>query len=176
MKDIAQRALDTAAASGATYADVRVIDYHQRYLAAKNGQASGVRESESMGIGIRVIAGGAWGFTATDDLSAAAVDRSAAQAVEVAKVSALANKEDIQLAPEDRRIDHWESPCLIDPFAVPVSACLDLLLKVDAELRRVPGITLAESSMDFRRIEESFHSSLGSEIHQIRTQTGVGYC
>src|SRR5271169_6411502 len=103
MKDIAKRALDTAAASGATYADVRVIDYHQRYLAAKNGQASGVRESESMGLGIRVIAGGAWGFAATDDLTNGSIDRAAAQAVEVARASAMAKKNDVQLAPEDRR-------------------------------------------------------------------------
>ena len=90
MKDLAQLALDTAVASGATYADVRVVDYHQRYLAAKNGQASGVRESESMGLGIRVIANGSWGFAATDDLTGGSIDRTAAQAVEVARASALA--------------------------------------------------------------------------------------
>ncbi len=176
MKGLAQRALDTAVASGASYADVRVVDYHQRYLAAKNGQASGVRESESMGLGIRVIADGSWGFAATDDLTNGSIDRTAADAVEVARASALAKKQDVQLAPEDRRAGHWESPCRIDPFTVPVSTCLDLLLKVDAELRRVTGVTLAEGSMDFRRIEQWFASTLGSELHQVRTQTGVGYC
>ena len=175
MKDFAQRSLDTAMASGATYADVRVIDQRQRYLSAKNGQASGVRDFESLGLGVRVIANGAWGFASTDDLSAASIDRTAAHAVEVARASALAKKHDVQLAPEERAVDHWESACRIDPFSVPVSACLDLLLKVDAELRRVPGVTLAEGSMDFRRIDQLFLSSLGSDIRQVRTQTGVGY-
>jgi TldD protein len=175
MKDSAQRALDTAVASGATYADVRVIEVRQRYLATKNGQPAQVRDSESFGLGIRVVAAGAWGFASTDDLSSESVNRTAAGAVEIARASALAKKRDVELAREERAIDHWESPCRIDPFSVPVSACLDLLLKVDAELRRVPGVTLAEGSMDFRRIDQHFFSSLGSDIRQIRTQTGVGY-
>ncbi|HUI44308.1 MAG TPA: TldD/PmbA family protein [Terriglobia bacterium] len=175
MKAAAQRALDTAVAQGAAYADVRAIELRNRYLSTKNGQASGVREMESLGMGVRAVADGAWGFAATDDLSREALDRCAAEAVAVARASALAKKRDVQLAPEDRVVDRWENECRIDPFRVPVTGCLDLLLKVDAELRRVPGVTLAEGAMDFRRIDQWFVSSLGSEIHQVRTQTGAGY-
>jgi TldD protein len=175
MRDSAQRALDTAVARGATYADVRVVDQHQRYLATKNGQASGVRDSESLGIGVRVIAEGAWGFASSDDLSREAVDRTAGRAVELARASALAKQHDVQLAPEAAVVDRWQSPCAIDPFAVAVSTCLELLLKIDAELRRVRGVTLAEAAMDFRRMEQLFLSSAGSDIYQVRTQTGAGY-
>jgi TldD protein len=175
MRDSAQRALDTAVALGATYADVRVIDQHQRYLSTKNGQASGVRDSESLGIGVRVISSGAWGFASSDDLSREAVDRTSARAVELAGASALAKRHDVQLAPEDPVVDRWQSSCAIDPFTISVSACLDLLLQVDSELRRVPGVTLAEGALDFRRIEQLFLSSAGSDIYQLRTQTGVGY-
>jgi len=175
MKDFAQRALDTAVASGATYADVRAIDYRQRYFSTKNGQSSGVRDFESQGVGIRVIADGAWGFASTDDLTRDGVDRCAAHAVAIARASALAKRHDVKLAPEERVIDYWESVCQIDPFKMPVSVCLDLLLKIDAELRSVKGVTLAEGSMDFRRSDQLFLSSAGSEIRQIRTQTGVGY-
>ena len=175
MRDSAHRALDTAVTRGATYADVRVVDQHQRYLAAKNGQASGARDSESLGIGVRVIAEGAWGFASSDDLSREGVDRTAALAVEVARASALAKRHEVKLAPEPAVVDRWQSRCEIDPFTVSVSACLDLLLNIDAELRRVRGITLSEGAMDFRRIEQLFVSSAGSDIYQLRTQTGVGY-
>ena len=174
MKNLAQQALDTATAKGATYADVRVIGIRQRYLATKNGEAAQVRESESLGLGVRVIAEGAWGFSATDDLSAQGIDAAAVQAVQIAQASALAKKSDVELAPESKIVDRWEGPCKIDPFKVPVSECLDLMLKVDAELRRVNGITLAEVAMDFHRIDQLFLSSLGSEIRQIKTQTGAG--
>jgi TldD protein len=175
MKDFATWALDTAVARGATYADVRVMDIRERYLSTKDGRASQVRESRSFGLGVRVIADGAWGFAATDDLARASVDRTAAQAVEIARASALAKKRDVELARGKKIVDRWEAPCRIDPFGVPVSACLDLLLKVDGELRKIQGITLAEASMDFRRIEQLFLCSQGSEIFQAKTQTGAGY-
>jgi TldD protein len=175
MKDSAQQALDTAVARGATYADVRVIETRQRYLSTKNGRTGQVRDSESLGLGVRAIVDGAWGFAATDDLSRDSVDRVAARAAEIARASALAKKLNVRLAPEVKRVDHWESPGRIDPFSVPVSTCLELLLKVDGELRTVKGVTLAEAAMDFRRIDQLFVSSLGSEIRQIKTQTGAGY-
>ncbi|MGH9356138.1 MAG: TldD/PmbA family protein, partial [Terriglobia bacterium] len=175
MKEHAQNALDTALARGATYADVRVLDIRQRYLSTKNGQPGQVRESRSLGLGIRVIAEGGWGFASTDDLSGRSVDATAALAVEIARATALCKKRDVALASENRVVDRWESPCRIDPFSVPVSACLDLLLKVDAELRAVKGITLAEAGMDFRWIDQLFLSSEGSDIRQTKTQTGAGF-
>jgi len=175
MRDFAKQALDTAVARGASYADVRVMDIRQRYLSTKNGAPAQVRESQSYGLGVRVVADGAWGFASTDDLSRSNVDRVAAEAVAVARASALCKKEDVQLAPEEKVIDRWESPCAIDPFTVPVAACLDLLLKVDGEVRKVQGITLAEAALDFRRIDQLFLSSLGSDIHQLKTQTGAGF-
>ncbi len=175
MKEFAQRALDTALACGASYADVRVMDIRQRYLSTKNGQTGQVRDSESFGLGVRVIAGGAWGFAATDELTGDSVDRVADRAVRIARASAMAKKRDVQLAPEVKIVDRWESPCRIDPFSIPVSTSLDLMLKVDAELRNVQGVTLAEAAMDFRQIDQLFVSNLGSEIRQLKTQTGVGY-
>jgi TldD protein len=175
MNDIGGWALDTAKAQGATYADVRVVDLRQRYLSTKNGQPAQVRESQSRGVGVRVVAEGAWGFSATDDLTRASVDRIAAHAVEIARASATAKKRDVRLAKEPKIVDRWEAPCRIDPFSIPVSACLELLLEVDRDLRRVKGVTLAESAMDFRRIEQLFLSTAGSEIVQKKTQTGAGF-
>lgn len=175
MKDIAGWALSTAQSRGATYAEVRVNDIHQRYLSTKNAQPAQVRESESFGLGVRVVADGAWGFAATDDLTRKGADLAAAQAVEIARASALCKKEEVRLAPEEKIVDRWQGPCRIDPFTVPVSACIDLMMKVDAEMLRVKGVTHTESLMDFRRIEQLFLSSLGSEIYQKKTQTGAGF-
>jgi TldD protein len=174
MKEIAAWALDTAKAQGATYADVRVVDLRQRYLSTKNGRPAQVRESQSMGVGVRVVAQGAWGFAATDDLTRASIDRTAARAVEIAHASATVKNHNVKLAKEPKSVDRWEAPCRIDPFSIPVSTCLELMLEVDAELRRVKGVTLAEASMDFRRIEQLFVSSAGSEISQVKTQSGAG--
>ena len=50
-----------------------------------------------------------------------------------------------------------------------------MLLKIDAELRSVAGVTLAETNMNFRREEQWFASSEGADIHQTKYTTGVGY-
>ena len=69
MQEWATLALDTARVRGATFADARVMDIRLRDLSTKNGQVSTLAESESLGIGIRVVAGGCWGFASTDRLT-----------------------------------------------------------------------------------------------------------
>src|ERR1700686_4917057 len=175
MKDISSWALNIAAQRGASYADVRIADDRSRALSTKNGKASGALDSESFGIGIRVIADGAWGFAASDDLGRAAVEGTAARAVEIAKASARVKQRDIQLAPEKPVTAEWTTPFQIDPFTTAVEENIDLLLKVDSELRSVAGVTLAETNMNFRREEQWFVSSEDANIHQTKYTTGVGY-
>ncbi len=175
MKLIADWALDVANHLGASYADVRLADDRHRGLSTKNGKVGSASVAESSGFGVRVIADGAWGFAASDDLSRAAVEATAARAVEIAKASARVKLHDIQLAPEKAVAAEWASPFLIDPFTTSVEQNIELLLKIDSELRSVPGVTLAETNLNFRREEQWFFSSEGADIHQTKYTTGTGY-
>jgi len=175
MKDIASWALNTATQRGASYADARIADDRHRALSTKNGKVGNAAVSESFGFGVRVIADGAWGFAASDDLSRAGVEATAARAVEIAKASARVKQNDVKLAPEKAVTAEWTSPYQIDPFTTSVEQNLELLLKIDSELRSVPGVTLAETNMNFRREEQWFVSSEGADIHQTKYTTGVGY-
>ena len=175
MKQIAERALDTALRAGIDYADVRVVETHQRAAGTKNGKVSTVSGAETIGVGIRVLAGGCWGFAATDDLSKHGIEAAATLAGAIARASGMAKKEAAVLAPEQRHVATWVAPCAIDPFAVPLEENLSLLLAVDAELRRNSGVTLAETSMVFERRRQVFASSNGSLIDQTRTWGGAGY-
>ena len=174
MQEWAVCAIETAKRRGAAYSDVRVMDIRHRDISVKNGEVGTLAESESLGIGIRVIASGAWGFASTDQLTKEGVQACAAEAVAIAKASALAKRENVGLAPEDAYVDTWQNPFLKDPFRIPVERQIDLLLAADKEMRRVKGITLAEGSMSFRLIEQFFASSIGSAIHQIKMQSGAG--
>src|SRR5229473_1402309 len=133
MRDVASWALNVAALRGASYADARIADDRSRALSTKNGKVGGAADSESLGIGVRVIADGAWGFAASDDLSRAAVEATAARAVDIAKASSRVKKNDIQLAPEKPATAEWTTPFQIDPFTISVEQNIDLLLKVDSE-------------------------------------------
>ncbi len=95
--------------------------------------------------------------------------------MEIARSSARVKQEDVRLAPEQAYVDDWASPCRIDPFTTSVEQNIDLLLKIDAELRAVAGITLAEANLNFRRHEQWFYNTDGSDIHQVKTTVGAGY-
>jgi TldD protein len=175
MRDLAERALDAALRSGVTYADVRVEDARERHITTKSGKPGTVATYDSLGVGIRVIADGCWGFAATDELSGKGLERAANLAVEIARSGALAKKHDVALAPEQAYESVWTSPCRIDPFGVSVEQNLQLLIAVDKALLATEGITLTESSFVCTRKRQFFASSIGSRIDQTRTTTGAGF-
>ena len=174
MWDYCGHSLEVARLRGATYADVRVMHHRQRDLTTKSGRVGTLGQSESIGLGIRVVANGAWGFASTDQLTRDGVAACAAQAVAIARSSAQAKKENVRLAPEGTYIDSWQGPCVKDPFELPLQSQLDLLLAVDAAMRQVKGVTLSETDMQFRKIDTWFASSSGSQIHQRRVTSGCG--
>ncbi|MGA2593254.1 MAG: DNA gyrase modulator, partial [Bryobacteraceae bacterium] len=175
MKQLALEALDATVRRGVSYADVRVIETRDRQVSTKNGKAGHVSSSVSMGLGIRALAYGCWGFAATDDLTKSGIEAAASLALEIARAGTLAKKQDVLLAPEEKYEAEWVSPIRIDPFSIPVDRNVALLLDVDRELRRNPGVTLAEGAMSFERRRQVFASSLGSLIDQTRYLSGVGY-
>jgi TldD protein len=174
MWDISSEALDTAKLRGATYADVRVMHMRQRDLTTKNGQVGTLAQSESIGLGIRVLARGGWGFASTDRLTREGVSACAAKAVAIAKASALTKRSEVVMADEKAYIDSWQSKFRKDPFEIPLETQLALLLAVDAEMRRVRGVTLTETDLQFRKIDSWFASSIGSRIHQRKVISGCG--
>src|SRR2546425_12803461 len=119
MWDLCTNALDTARLRGAAYGDVRVMHLRQRDLTTKNGQVGTLAQSETIGLGIRVVANGAWGFASTDRLTREGVAACATQAVAIAKASALAKRADGVLAPEEAYVRSWQRPWRKDPFALP---------------------------------------------------------
>ena len=174
MQEWANLALETARVCGASFADARVMDIRQRDLSTKNGQVGTLSESESLGIGVRALANGCWGFASTDRLTRDGVEACAARAVAIARASALAKLHDVVMAPEQAYVDTWQNPFIKDPFAIPLDRQLDLLLAADREMSRIAGVSVAETSMEFRRIEQWYASTIGSRIHQVKMVSGAG--
>jgi len=174
MWEWANLALETARVRGASFADARVVDLRLRNLSTKNGQVGTLSEQESLGIGVRALAAGCWGFASTDHLTREHVQACAARAVSIARASALAKRHDVVMAPERAYVDTWQNPFIKDPFQIPLERQLDLLLAADREMSGIKGVTLAESSMEFRRLEQWYASTLGSRIHQVKMVSGAG--
>src|SRR5712675_896596 len=175
MKQIANWALNIATMRGVSYADARIVSQRSRALTTKNGKVGSASDSESVGMSVRVITDGAWGFAATENLSQSGVEATAARAVEIARASAQVKQHDVRLAPEKPVTAEWTTPYAIDPFTISVEQNIALLLSIDSELRSVEGVTLAETNLNFNREEQWFVSSEGTDIHQTKYSAGAGY-
>src|SRR3954465_15669702 len=117
---LALRAVDAARSAGATYADVRISRSRQQALGTREHQITFFNDADTYGFGVRVLAGGAWGFAASRDVNADEVVRVARQAVAQARANSAAMKRPVQLAPAERYPDgKWQSPMEIDPFGIP---------------------------------------------------------
>jgi predicted Zn-dependent protease len=66
--------------------------------------------------------------------------------------ASVVKSQQLHLVPEPPHVAEWASPCKIDPFGITTETNLDLLFAVDAEMRKVKGVTVAWASMNFRRI------------------------
>src|SRR5207248_4218278 len=105
----------------------------------------GINDSQDRGFGVRVIAGGAWGFAASASVSPEEVVRVARRAVEIAKRGAKLRTEPIvqAAAPAQRAI--WNAPVEKDAFAVPIDEKVATLLGANAAALAVSGVQFVSS-------------------------------
>ena len=174
MRDLSDRSLDTAVQLGASYADVRVVRRLDESITVKTGRVEGVASGESEGFGIRVLVDGAWGFASSSDLSTAEADRVAGEAVRIARASATALRNRVQLDERPAAHGTFETPVQEDPFAVPLEQKIGDLLAADEAARRVDGVAFTESRYDAQRETRTFAATDGSWTEQTFTHVGAG--
>jgi TldD protein len=88
--DVAKMAVEAAMKAGADYADARTGTDETESLTVRNQEMEGIDRSTSSGVGVRVLAGGRWGFAATSRQDEPEVVRTASLAVEIAKAASRA--------------------------------------------------------------------------------------
>jgi len=172
VREIAERSIARAMKAGASYADARAIAYRHQAIHTKNGAAEALSDMTEQGVGVRVIADGAWGFAGTASATPAGVEEAADLAVRIAKASASLSPTKAELAPASPARDEWHSQFDVDPFSVPLERKLALLLEADKIMRETPGVRVATGQMNFAREEKWFASSEGASIAQTRVQSG----
>ncbi|HWE62754.1 MAG TPA: TldD/PmbA family protein [Chloroflexota bacterium] len=174
MEGYVQRALNTAAVRGAGYAEARLVDLMVESLVVKDGQIDAVLHRESMGIGVRVLADGAWGFAGSARLTADGVDQAAATAVAIAKAGASVPGPRVDLGPAVTHQASYRTPIERDPFAVPLEEKIALLMEADRGMRAVRGVTTARGEIVWQRERKYFGNSEGAAIEQEIFETGCG--
>src|SRR5689334_11262623 len=159
MRDLTERALDTATSLGADYADTRVVRRLDESIAIKSGRVEGVASGESEGFGVRVVVDGAWGFASSHVLTTAEADRIAGEAVRIARASATALRDPAVLADRPVAKGTYETPVQEDPFTVPLEQKIADLLAADQAASGVEGIAFTESMYAAQREWKTFAAS-----------------
>ena len=175
MRELMNYALEVTRLEGASYADIRVIAKTKESIEVKNGLVKKLKRSYDLGAGIRVIKNGAWGFAATSKLTRDEIAKTARLATRIADTSAKFTREKITLAPEPVYTDRWQTAYLINPFSVPLTKKLDLLLAIDKVLRADQRIKVSSASMGFELWNKLFASTEGSFIDQEFIISGGGF-
>lgn len=174
MKDIIGAALDAARLAGATYADARIVDSSREELQVATGIVEAVERSDSFGIGVRVLANGAWGFAASRTVTPEEAARVAKEATAIARASAMVAEAPVKLAAEAPATGTWSGPCEIDPFTVGLEQKLALLTAADEAMRAEPKVSLTKAHCSFLRSRKWFGSTDGAFTEQSWYESGAG--
>jgi TldD protein len=165
-KKLSNIGLNAAKSKGATYADIRIGRYLNQYVITRENKVQNLVNTESFGVGIRVIANGTWGFASTNDVTKEGIAKAAEQAVAIAKANAKFQKEPVKLAPVKGHGDvSWKTPIKKNAFEVPISDKVDLLLKANSEALK-NGATYAANYLFLVNEQKYFASTEGSYIDQ----------
>ncbi len=176
MKDIIQEVISNLKKLKVTYGDVRYEIKEVEEIKVRNGIVEKMSNNRSEGIGIRVLNNGAWGFASSSSKEMDLPEKLSKKAYNIAKASALTKKKDVMLVPESSYIATYRTKVKEDPFKVPLSDKVDILMKSSDEMMKVKYIKVAEANINIIRTIKYFANTDGSIIEQEIIMTGGGLC
>ncbi len=171
--ELAEAALQRAKDLGATFTEFRLERIRSESIALRDSRLENARDDEDLGLAVRVIHDGTWGFAAGVALTKDEAVQVAEQAVNMAQVSRPINAETIELADEPVYSDaRWVSAYEIDPFSLPRAEKVALLTDYSDRLLRAEGV--AHVSVHVASVHECkyYANSAGTSYTQQRVRIG----
>lgn len=175
-RDLLLEALDAATSAGAQYADARVGLYLDQRVGTREEKVTNVSEESSLGLGVRALVNGSWGFAASNELSRAAAARAGRAAAATGAANARAVRSPAGLAPVESYGEvGWSSDYEIDPWTVPLGDKAEYLLGLNRTALATKGVSFVNSSLHFVKIEATSATSEGTIAAQriIRTNPSM---
>jgi len=158
------QAMQYALSLGIDYADIRFKDIATETLTVINGELTTSLNNRSRGYGIRVYKDGVMGFAANSDLNN--LHETVNEAVKIAKASLTSQTNKVYMTAKKTVIDFYTTPYDIDPFTVPLTKKIALLMECDCIMHSTQGVSHRFSSMQFRKEIVFFADTDGSFIEQ----------
>ena len=165
-KRLAEAALNTATKYGASYADVRIARSLNQFIRTREKAVRNIVNTDSFGVGIRVIVNGTWGFASTNEVTDDGIRKATMQAVAIAKANSKFQTEPVKLVPAGSHGDvTWKTPIEKNAFEVPISDKTDMLLTANSEALK-NGANYVNTSLFLVNEQKYFASTDGSFIDQ----------
>ncbi|MGV0717165.1 TldD/PmbA family protein [Mycolicibacterium sp. XJ662] len=168
---LADAALSAAVAAGASHADFRIHATTSELVQLRDGELETAVVNREIGLAVRVIVDGTWGFASHAELSADVAAETARRAVQVATTLAPLNAERIELAPEPVYSDvEWVSDYRIDPFDVATTDKLTVLGEHSERMLAADGVDHVSALMNAVKEQTFYANTFGSSITQQRVR------
>ena len=169
--ELAEAALSAAKAAGASHADLRLHRISTEMIQLRDGELETAVVSREVGLAVRVIVNGTWGFASHAELTPAVAAETARRAVHVATTLAVLNAERVELAPEPVYTDAtWVSDYGIDPFGIPAADKIAVLEEYSGRLRDADGIDHVSAGLTAAKEQTFYADTFGSSITQQRVR------
>jgi TldD protein len=169
-------AITTAKSLGASHVDVRVERTRTGVLSLRDAKPETQSDETIIGIGVRVIVNGAWGFASSPDLSVETAKSLANTAVAMAKTSKPLSTELVSLANEPAYPNKsWVSSYEIDPFTVSDSERKDRLASLSSKLLASSSVNHTSAMTMYVKEQKHYADSNGTSTTQqrVRIQTQI---
>ena len=167
VKELMAAALTAAKAAGASYADVRCSRQRQNFVFTREQQIQQVVDTDTIGLGVRALVDGTWGFAATRILNTDGAAAAAREAVAIAKASRVARDRAVEWLPAPVVKDgYWKSAFTIDPFDISVEEKADLLIKANTAAMKTKGVQFVFSGFFFVKDERNYANTDGTSTKQ----------
>ena len=168
---LAEAAVSAALAAGASYADLRIHRITTEHIQLRDGELESSVVNREIGLAVRVIVDGTWGFASHAELNPEVAAETARRAVQVAVALAPLNAERIELAPEPVYTDvSWVSPYRIDPFEVTAADKIALLGEYSGRLLAADGVDHVSAGLQAVKEQVFYADAFGSSITQQRVR------
>ncbi|SEH74415.1 TldD protein [Mycolicibacterium rutilum] len=168
---LADAALSAALAEGASYADLRVHAITTELMQLRDGDLETAVVDREIGLAVRVIVDGTWGFASHAELNVDVAADTARRAVRVARTLAPLNAERIELAAEPVYADvSWVSDYAIDPFDVAAADKLAVLGEYSGRLLAADGVDHVSAGWHAAKEQTFYADTFGSSITQQRVR------
>jgi len=166
MLEIAQAGIAEAVRRGAIYVDVRLEDIDSENIIIREGKMLANHRAREQGLGIRVLANGAWGFSAISEPNLHDVTVAARRAVELAKTAAIVQLQPVSLVHESPHCGIFRTRIDRNPLSVSLEEKLAFLSGIEGKVSAVEKIEQARLMFQATQRRKLFVNSEGSEISQ----------